>query len=62
MFYYWRVELIEPSDPDDDRYVMIHGDDGEILGPMTVQMAQDWINRYDGWRAPHSREPTAEGR
>ena len=44
--YYWRVELIEPEDPDDDRYVVLHGEDGEMVGPLTVAFAQAWINRF----------------
>ena len=45
-FYYWRVEIIEPPDPDDDRYVLLHGDDGEVVGPLTVALAQAWIDRF----------------
>jgi hypothetical protein len=43
--YYWRIELIEPDDPEDNRYVVLHGDDGEIVGPMTVASAQSWVLR-----------------
>jgi hypothetical protein len=44
--YYWEIELIEPDDPDDPRYVILHGEDGEIVGPFTVAMAQAWIDRF----------------
>jgi len=59
-FYYWHVELIEPDDPDDDCYVMLHGDDGEIIGPLTVPAAQAWINLYDGWRFDRPAVPDAQ--
>jgi len=49
-FYYWRVEIFEPHDPDDDHYIMLHGDEGEIVGPMTLHLAQAWLDCYDGWR------------
>jgi hypothetical protein len=45
--YYWRAELHEPTDPDDDRYVLLHGDEGEIVGPMTMHAAEAWIDRFD---------------
>lgn len=38
-FYYWSIEFIEPANPDDDRYVMLYGDEGEVLGPMTMRIA-----------------------
>ncbi len=52
--YYWRIELVEPDDPDDDRYVLLHGEDGEIVGPLTVESAQAWID--------HSRGPSGSRR
>jgi len=42
--YYWSIRLIEPDDPDDNRYVVLHGDDGEVVGPLTVAEAQAWID------------------
>ena len=42
-FYYWTIALIEPANPDDDRYVMLHGDEGEVLGPMTMRLAEQWL-------------------
>ena len=50
--YYWEIELIEPDDPDDPRYVVLHGEDGEVVGPLTVLMAQAWLDRLNGSR-PH---------
>jgi hypothetical protein len=47
-FYYWRVEFFDPVNDDDDRYVMLHGDEGEIVGPMTMRLAEMWIAYYDG--------------
>jgi hypothetical protein len=44
-FYYWSMHFIEPANPDDDCYVMLYGDDGEALGPMTRPMADHWLNR-----------------
>ena len=44
--YYWRIELVEPEDPDDDRYIFLHGEDGEVVGPLTVGLAQAWIDRF----------------
>jgi hypothetical protein len=52
--YYWRVQLIEPADPDDDRYVLLHGEDGETVGPLTVAAAQYWIDRFT--RRPPARQ------
>jgi len=46
MVCYWRVQLIEPNDPDDQRYVVLHGEDGEMIGPLTVALAQVWIDRF----------------
>ena len=49
--YYWRVEFIQPTNPDDDRYVMLYGDEGEIVGPMTRQLAEAWMDRFDNQNA-----------
>ena len=45
-YYYWQVQLIEPDDPDDDRYVLLYGEEGEVAGPFTVALAQAWIDRF----------------
>ena len=55
-FYYWRVQFIEPLDPDDDRYVVLHGDEGEIVGPMTMALATAWVQAF---HAPASRTTTS---
>jgi hypothetical protein len=46
--HYWRIEFIEPRDPDDDRCVMLHGEEGELVGPLTMSLAESWIDRFDG--------------
>ena len=46
-FYYWTMQFIEPANPDDDCYVMLHGDDGEVLGPMTMQLADQWLEQLN---------------
>jgi len=47
-FHYWRIEFIETRDPDDDRFVMLHGDEGEVVGPMKMSLAESWLDRFDG--------------
>ena len=44
--YYWHIELIEPENPDDNRYVLLHGEEGETVGPLTVALAQAWIDHF----------------
>jgi hypothetical protein len=44
--YYWQIEFVEPQNPDDDRYVLLHGDEGEIVGPMTMALAEAWIRHF----------------
>ena len=46
-FYYWSMQFIEPANPDDDCYVMLHGDDGEVLGPMTMQLADQRLEQLN---------------
>ena len=46
-FYYWTMQFIEPANPDDDCYVMLHGDEGEVFGPMTVRLAEQWLHRLN---------------
>ena len=45
--FYWRVEFIQPTLPGDDRNVMLHGIEGEIVGPMTWQLAEAWMDWFD---------------
>ena len=49
---YWQVQFVEPEDPDDDRYVLLHGEEGEVVGPMTMALAEAWM---DYFRAPPQR-------
>jgi hypothetical protein len=47
---YWSVEIIEPDDPEDNRCIMLRGDLGEVVGPMTIELAQKWIDYFDDSR------------
>jgi hypothetical protein len=40
------IDFIEPDDPDDNCYVVLHGDDGEVVGPLTIEHAQTWIDQF----------------
>ena len=56
---YWKVEFIRPAMGDDDRCVLLHGQLDETVGPMTIEMAEAWIDRFDN-RSPtedHSGQP-----
>jgi hypothetical protein len=44
---YWRVEFIRPAKSGDDRCVYLHGQLEETVGPMTIEMAEAWIDRFD---------------
>jgi len=44
---YWRVEFIRPAKGDGDRCVLLHGQLDETVGPMTIEMAEAWIDRFD---------------
>jgi hypothetical protein len=44
---YWRVEFIRPEEADGDRCVLLHGQLEETVGPMTIAMAEAWIDRFD---------------
>jgi len=44
---YWRIEFIQPSNPGDDRCVMLYGLGSEIVGPLTMQLAEAWIDHFD---------------
>jgi hypothetical protein len=50
--YYWRVDFIQPALPGDDRCVMLYGQDGEIVGPMTMALAEAWMDRFDNRERP----------
>jgi hypothetical protein len=44
---YWRVAFVQPSPDDEDRCVMLHGELGEMVGPMTVELAEAWMDQFD---------------
>jgi hypothetical protein len=46
----WRVEFIQPAIPGDDRCIMLYGREGEIVGPLTMQLAEAWIDHFDSAR------------
>jgi hypothetical protein len=47
---YWRVEFIQPA-PLDDRCVMLRGQLDEIVGPLTMELAEAWMDQFDNRRA-----------
>ena len=53
-FYYWSMQFIEPANPDDDCYVMLHGDEGEVFGPMTMRIADHWLEHLNATPAVSS--------
>lgn len=55
---YWRVEFIEPA-PGDDRCVMLRGQLDEIVGPLTIELAEAWMDQFDNRRA--KEESAARG-
>jgi hypothetical protein len=44
---YWKMSFIQPADPDDDRCVMLYGELEEVVGPLTVDMADAWTARFN---------------
>jgi hypothetical protein len=44
--YYWRMQLLEPFDEDDSQYVMLYGEEGETVGPLTMALAEAWIDHF----------------
>ena len=46
----WIVHFIQPAEPDDDRCVMLYGRFGEIVGPMTMPLAEAWMDEFDNSR------------
>jgi hypothetical protein len=43
------MQFVEPANPDDDCYVMLHGDEGEVFGPMNMRVAEQWLLRLNAW-------------
>ena len=39
----WRIEFIQPAIPGSDLF----GLEGEIVGPMTMQLAEEWIDHFN---------------
>ena len=48
---YWRVEIVNSEEPGDERCVMLHGAEEEIVGPMSLELAEAWIDFFDNRRA-----------
>lgn len=46
----WVVHFIQPTEPGDDRCVMLYGRFGEIVGPLTIQLAEAWMDEFDNQR------------
>jgi hypothetical protein len=44
---YWRVDFIQPAVRQDDRCIMLYGEQGEIVGPLTMELAETWLIRFD---------------
>jgi hypothetical protein len=45
---YWAVEIMKPVNSDSDRCIMLHGKCGEVVGPLTFELAEQWMERFDG--------------
>jgi hypothetical protein len=43
----WRVQFIQPAIFDNDRCVLLYGPNGEIVGPLTMEQADTWLNYFD---------------
>lgn len=57
--YYWRMQLLEPRDEDESQYVMLYGEEGEIVGPLTMALAEAWIDHFGvarKWRVNRSSD------
>jgi hypothetical protein len=51
---YWRVDFIQPAVPNDKRCIMLYGEFGEIVGPLTMELAEAWLCRFDIQRTASS--------
>ncbi len=56
---YWQVEFIRPAKSGDDRCVLLHGRLEETVGPMTIAMAEAWIDRFDTPAAETAKSATS---
>ena len=57
---YWRVEFIQPA-LGDDRCVMLRGQLDEIVGPLTMELAEAWMDHFDNRRAAEESAATPSG-
>lgn len=46
----WDIRFIQAGLPGDDRCIMLYGHDGEIVGPMTLQLAEAWMDHFNSTR------------
>lgn len=44
---YWRIVPIDCEQPEGSRRVLLHGQYDEVVGPMTIELAEAWIERFD---------------
>jgi hypothetical protein len=47
---YWRVDFIQPATAHDNRCIMLYGEQGEIVGPLTNVSAELWMSYFDNGR------------
>jgi len=43
---YWRMIFIQPSPSESGRCVMLYGEMDEVVGPLTVELAEAWMSRF----------------
>jgi hypothetical protein len=53
---YWRLEYVRTADGD-DRCVMLYGAEDEVVGPMTLELAEAWIDYFDNRRRVGDSSP-----
>jgi len=46
---YWQLDFIQSPSPD-QHCVMLYGQQGEIVGPLTMSLAEAWIDHFDDRR------------
>lgn len=54
---YWRIETVQPQTPGDDRCILLYGQEEEIVGPMTIELAEAWIDYFDNRRLRTDTSP-----
>jgi hypothetical protein len=55
---YWRIVPIDSEPGEGCRRVFLYGELDEIVGPMTMELAEAWIRRFDKPRSPADQEAT----